>query len=447
MIIELNTSLEAIDLYDLIKEEPYSFILESSLYNEKYGRYTVISSSPFEILKYENDEKCIDKFKGVMSSYKSSVKGELPFYGGAVGYISYDTGRYFEDIDTLAKEDIKIPDIYFGLYDWAFVVDHKANMTYIVSPEIDIEKEKNILEKRKNQVYEAVKTVYKFESDEKILLKGNMTKEYYLSAIEKVREYIRMGDIYQANFTQRFEGETSRTGYDIYRKLREVSPTIFGGFLDFKDVEIISNSPERFLELKNNTLETRPIKGTRPRGKTIEEDQKLKQELLDSAKDKAELLMIVDLERNDLGRVSKIGTVKVPELFVIEEYASVNHLVATVKSELDENKDIFDVIKNTFPGGSITGAPKIKAMQVIEELEPTRRNVYTGSIGYIGFNQNSDFNIAIRTILKKEKFITFQVGGGITYDSSAEDEYMESLHKARSIVKALNGTIENEDFI
>ncbi|MBP2026371.1 para-aminobenzoate synthetase component 1 [Acetoanaerobium pronyense] len=447
MIIELNTSLEAIDLYDLIKEEPYSFILESSLYNERYGRYTVISSSPFEILKYENDEECIDKFKDVMSNYKSSVKGELPFYGGAVGYISYDTGRYFEDIDTLAKADINIPDIYFGLYDWAFVVDHKANKTYIVSPEIDIEKEKNILEKRKKQVYEAVKTVYKFEPDEKILLKGNMTKEYYLSAIEKVREYIRIGDIYQANFTQRFEGETSRTGYDIYRKLREVSPTIFGGFLDFKDVEIISNSPERFLELKNNTLETRPIKGTRPRGKTIEEDQKLKQELLNSSKDKAELLMIVDLERNDLGRVSKIGTVKVPELFVIEEYASVNHLVATVKSELDENKDIFDVIKNTFPGGSITGAPKIKAMQVIEELEPTRRNVYTGSIGYIGFNQNSDFNIAIRTILKKEKFITFQVGGGITYDSSAEDEYMESLHKARSIVKALNGTIENEDFI
>lgn len=447
MFRELNTSFEAIDLYHLIKDEPYSFILESSLYNEKYGRYTIISSSPFEVLKYSDDKDCLDKFKKQFSKYKSSVDGSLPFYGGAVGYFSYDIGRYFEKIKPVSKTDIKVPDIYFGLYDWGFVVDHKTKKTYIVTPDLDIEKEKNIMNERMRQVENSVKKEYNFKSDKEMILKRNMTKDYYLESVEKIRDYIKSGDIYQANFTQRFEGETDISGYEIYRELRNISPTIFGGMINFGDMEVISNSPERFLELRNNILQTRPIKGTRPRGKNFEEDQKLKSELLNSSKDKAELLMIVDLERNDLGRISKVGTVEVPELFVIEEYANVNHLVATVKSVLDDDKDIFDVIENTFPGGSITGAPKIRAMEIIEELEPTRRNVYTGSMGYIGFNNNSDFNIAIRTIIKKQNKLTFQVGGGITYDSEPHDEYMESLHKAKSILRALKGKIENEDSI
>ncbi|MGL4879165.1 anthranilate synthase component I family protein, partial [Paraclostridium dentum] len=213
-------------------------------------------------------------------------------------------------------------------------------------------------------------------------------------------------------------------------------------FLNFENYQVLSNSPERFIKCIDNTIEARPIKGTRPRGKTVEEDIRLQEELRNSEKDKAELLMIVDLERNDLGKVSKIGTVKVPELFVIEPYANVSHLVSTVTGKLKDSLSSTDIIKATFPGGSITGAPKIRAMEIIDELEPTQRNVYTGSVGYIGFNGDMDFNIAIRTLIKKDKNIFFQVGGGITWDSNPEEEYQETLDKAKSIMKAVRGYYE-----
>lgn len=228
----------------------------------------------------------------------------------------------------------------------------------------------------------------------------------------------------------------------MYRDLRRFSPAPFGAFLNFEDTHILSNSPERFIRCVNKRIETRPIKGTRPRGKDKEEDLRLQQELRNSEKDRAELLMIVDLERNDIGRISKTGSVKVPELFVIEPYANVNHLVSTVVGELKDDKDVTDVIKATFPGGSITGAPKIRAMEIIDELEPTQRNVYTGSIGYIGFNGDMDFNIAIRTIIKNDKKVYFQVGGGMTWDSDPDEEYQETLDKAKSIMKALRGYYE-----
>ena len=242
--------------------------------------------------------------------------------------------------------------------------------------------------------------------------------------------------------TQRFSGKTTLSSYELYRDLRRFSPAPFGAYLNFDDFNILSNSPERFIKCVDKKLETRPIKGTRPRGKNKEEDLKLQEELRNSEKDRAELLMIVDLERNDIGRISKIGSVKVPELFVIEPYANVNHLVATVVGELDDDKDAVDVIKATFPGGSITGAPKIRSMEIIDELEPTQRNVYTGSIGYIGFNGDMDLNIAIRTIVKKEDEVYFQVGGGMTWGSNPGEEYQETLDKAQSIMKALRGYYE-----
>ena len=279
-------------------------------------------------------------------------------------------------------------------------------------------------------------------NEEQVLLKSNFEKKEYLESIRKIKDYIRQGDIYQANLTQRFNGKTNISSYELYKKLRTISPAPFAAFLNFKEHQILSNSPERFIKCINNKIETRPIKGTRPRGKNKEEDLKLQGELRNSEKDKAELLMIVDLERNDIGRVSKIGSVKVPELFVIEPYANVSHLVATVTGELEESLDCIDVIKATFPGGSITGAPKIRAMEIIDELEPTQRNVYTGSIGYIGFNGDMDLNIAIRTLIKSNENIYFQVGGGITWDSNPEDEYQETLDKAKSIVNALGGYYE-----
>ena len=273
-------------------------------------------------------------------------------------------------------------------------------------------------------------------------LESNFTKNEFENAVRKVQDYIRKGDIYQANLTQRFKGKTTLSSYELYRDLRRFSPAPFGAFLNFEHSHILSNSPERFIKCVDKKIETRPIKGTRPRGKNREEDLRLQEELRNSEKDRAELLMIVDLERNDIGRISKIGSVKVPELFVIEPYANVNHLVATVVGELEDNKDCIDVIKATFPGGSITGAPKIRSMEIIDELEPTQRNVYTGSIGYIGFNGDMDLNIAIRTIIKQDENIYFQVGGGMTWDSNPEDEYQETLDKAQSIMKALRGYYE-----
>lgn len=446
MIKKVDIYLDPINLYEMIKNEPYSFILESSLYDEKFGRYSIVSSSPFEIVEYTDDPQCIEKLRNIMNKYtsfNSDNKENLPFTGGAVGYLSYDLGRYIEKIPEQAKKYIDVPDIYFGLYDWAYVVDHKLKSLYIVTPDIDKEKEQAIIIKREKAIHEYKPIEIEDVMEEKVALTSNFTKQGYIKSVEKVRDYIRSGDIYQANLTQKFAGKTKRSSYDIYKELRKISPTIFGGMLHFEKVEVISNSPERFIKIKDKIIESRPIKGTRPRGQNEIEDNKYKQELINSEKDKAELLMIVDLVRNDLGRVSKIGSVKVKELFKLEAYANVYHLVATIQSEIDSSKDIYDVIKATFPGGSITGAPKIRAMEIIEELEPTRRNVYTGSIGYIGFDESIDFNIAIRTIVKKDDDISFQVGGGITWDSNSEDEYMETLHKARSIIKTLRGYIDD----
>lgn len=469
MIRKLNLYLEPIDIYSIVKDEPYSFILESSLYDENYGRYSIVSSSPFEIVEYTDDPECIEKFRMKMNKYANVFKKnkskrnnksnnynndatnnnqyieDFVFIGGAVGYLSYDLGRYIERIQEQSNKILDVPDLYFGLYDWAYVVDHKLKSVFIVTPDIDEVKEQEIIFQREKAINDYIPMKQDDFILERIALKSNFTKKEYIEGVEKVRGYIRNGDIYQANLTQKFEGKTNRSAYNIYKELREVSPTIFGGMLNFEKVQIISNSPERFIKIKDGKIESRPIKGTRPRGQNEEEDSRYKDELINSEKDKAELLMIVDLVRNDLGRVSEIGSVKVPELFKLEAYANVYHLVATIESRIASSKDIYDVIKATFPGGSITGAPKIRAMEIIEELEPTRRNVYTGSVGYIGFDEKVDMNIAIRTIVKKDDNITFQVGGGITWDSNSEDEYMETLHKAKSIIKTLRGYIEDDN--
>lgn len=456
MIREI-TCREPMELFMMIKDEPHSFILESSMFHETLGRYSIVGSSPFKILKYKNDPRFLEKFRKEMNQYSSVYDDNLPFHGGAIGYISYDGGKYFEDIKSKTKDDMDIPDLYFGLYDWAFAIDHLLKKTYIVTADINAEKEKEIIVYREKQITEKNNRQINGkkindEIDNDISLKkiqSNFTKKEYINRIEKVREYIRKGDIYQANLTQRFEGETEENGVKIYNDLRQYSPTLFGGLLNFEQIQVISNSPERFIKVTDNIIETRPIKGTRPRGASDMEDESLKEELKNSEKDKAELLMIVDLERNDLGRVSRVGSVKVPELFKIETYQNVHHLVATIRSKMAEGLDVFDVIKATFPGGSITGAPKIRAMEIIEELEPTCRNIYTGSMGYIGFDGTTDLNIAIRTIVKKGSKITFQAGGGITWDSKPEEEYQESLDKAEAIMQVLHGCLdkgENDEF-
>ncbi|WP_069650287.1 aminodeoxychorismate synthase component I [Caloranaerobacter ferrireducens] len=450
MIQEIFTKLNSFELYTIFKDDSFSFILDSGMDANRLGRYSFISSNPFKIIKiYKNSTDPFDVLKEELNKYKVTNSTDLPFIGGAVGYLSYDLCRYIEKIPGSAVDDINIPLLYLGLYNWVIVVDHLENRTYIATPDIDKELEniavKKALERIKNAEVNGIDSIcYQNKEYPEVILKSNFTKKEYLQSIERIRDYIRSGDVYQVNLTQRFEGKVIATGYEIYKDLRTVSPAPFGAYLNFEEVEILSNSPERFIKVKDRIVETRPIKGTRPRGKTYEEDLCLREELLNSEKDKAELLMIVDLERNDIGKVAKIGSVKVPELFKLEEYSNVHHLVSTVVGELDEGKDLVDLIKAVFPGGSITGAPKVRAMEIIDELEPNQRNVYTGCIGYLGFDGSIDLNIAIRTIVKKGDCVYFQVGGGITWDSNPYDEYEETLHKAKSIIKALRGKYEEK---
>ncbi|MFH1485142.1 MAG: aminodeoxychorismate synthase component I, partial [Chloroflexota bacterium] len=268
-------------------------------------------------------------------------------------------------------------------------------------------------------------------------LRGNFEHRAYIGAVERAREYICAGDIFQVNISQRFDAPLSIPPYDLYRELRAINPAPFACYLNLDEVAVVSSSPERFLRLSGDRVETRPIKGTRPRGKTPSEDELMAQQLAASAKDKAEHVMIVDLERNDIGRVCRYGTVRVGELMALEKYATVFHLTSTVEGRLRREKGRIDLLKACFPGGSITGAPKVRSMEIIEELEPTKRSVYTGSIGYLSFSGDMDLNIAIRTILMTQGRAYFQVGGAIVYDSEPEAEYQETLDKAKALIQAV----------
>lgn len=335
---------------------------------------------------------------------------------------------------------MNIPDSFWGFYDGVIIVDHEKDKVFIAALGIKDSEEKIINEIIKGIEKPSDNEIQINTNKEKqpVELKSNFTKEDYKKTIDKVKEYIKNGDIYQANLTQRFECDLNTTPFELYMKLRKINPAPFAVYMDFEEGAIVSSSPERFIKITDRVIETRPIKGTRPRGATIEEDKKNREELLNSEKDKAELLMIIDLERNDLGRICKSGTVKVTQLFELEKYATVYHLVSTIIGEIKDEIHVVDSIKATFPGGSITGAPKIRAMEIIDELEPTQRNIYTGSIGHIGFNNDVDLNIVIRTIVCKDKKAYFQVGGGIVWDSDSELEYEETLHKAKALIKAIN---------
>jgi para-aminobenzoate synthetase component 1 len=266
-------------------------------------------------------------------------------------------------------------------------------------------------------------------------------KSGYLQAVQRIKDYIESGDIYQVNLTMRFTARCQLRPFETYQLLRRINPAPFAAYLDFGQGHILSSSPERFVQIRNRRVQTRPIKGTRPRGKTPAEDLANRQELADSPKDQAELLMIVDLERNDLGKVCKPATVEVTELFKLETYATVYHLVATVEGELEDDLDAIDCIKALFPGGSITGAPKIRAMEIIDELEPVQRGIYTGAIGYIGFDGQTDFNIAIRTIILTEDHAFFSAGGGVVWDSDPHMEYEEIMHKSKALLATLDAVL------
>jgi para-aminobenzoate synthetase component 1 len=344
-------------------------------------------------------------------------------------------------------DDFKLPECYFAFYDAIFASDHLEGRAYLIAtgfPELEerqrLKRARMRLEEMKAWFHSSRSIIAASQSlsqSEEITLKSNFTPEQYIKAVNRVREYIAAGDVFQVNLSQRFEADLKIPAYELHKRLRIVNPAPFAAYLNFKGTTIVSASPERFLKVQGDLVETRPIKGTRPRGKDPAEDHRLAQELIHSIKDHAENMMIVDLERNDLGRVCRYATIKVTELAILETFPTVFHLTSTIIGRLHRSKSNIDLLKATFPGGSITGAPKVRAMEIIDELEPTRRSVYTGSIGYLSFNGDLDINIVIRTFIVKEGRAYFQVGGGIIYDSDSEAEYIETLDKAKALIQAL----------
>ncbi|WP_133016678.1 aminodeoxychorismate synthase component I [Clostridium cuniculi] len=441
---EFNSKLNAFEVYNLFKDEKDTILLDSSKEDKNLSKYSFIGINPFLRFEVKNEKAYIndniiegDPFKvleNLIYEYKNDIQDIIPFLSGGIGYISYDAGRLLEELPNTSKEDFNIPDMRFIFYKNIIIFDLINDKKYITDLDGNIENIESILTVIHNG--EKINDEMVCEKSENIFY-SNFIKEDYKKAVTRLKEYIVSGDVYIANMTQRFWCYNEDDSFNIYKKLRSINKAPFSAYLNFEDFQIISSSPERFIQVFNNKAHTRPIKGTRPRGHNAEEDEKNKLELINSEKDKAELLMVVDLERNDFSKVCKPHTVKVTENFKLEEYATVFHLVSTVEGELKNDVSSVRCIKECFPGGSITGTPKIRAMEIIEELEGIKRNIYTGSIGYFDFRGNCDFNIVIRTIIKKDNKAFFGVGGGITYDSIEEDEYNETLDKARALMRVL----------
>ena len=461
LVETLNTKLSPLALFECIKDEADSFFLDSAMDPKKLGRYSLMGYSPFMIIVSRGEDITIKNASGesnlkgnpfeVICSYLDIYHLEkddlqLPCNGGAVGYLSYDLGRLIEHLPSKAIDDLKLPECRFGFYDIMLIYDNQAKLAYLVStgfPEISQtsraakarERLDEFKKRLKNYSGLPVEISHPGNLD---ALKSNFAHEAYVRAVEKARSYIIEGDIFEVNISQRYETEINVSPFELYRRLRKINPAPFAAYLNFEEVVIASSSPERFLRLQGDRIETRPIKGTIRRGKNKEEDKSNAEWLLNSIKDRAENMMIVDLERNDLGRVCRYGSIKVTELAILEKYPSVFHLTSTVIGRLREGLPRVDLLKATFPGGSITGAPKIRSMEIIDELEPTRRSIYTGSIGYLSFDGDFDLNIVIRTFLIKGKKAYFQLGGAVVYDSDPEAEYQETLVKGQSLFRALN---------
>ena len=413
------------------------------------GRYSFLGFEPFYILRTK-DQNPFGQLRSLINQYKIELKKTFsPFLGGAVGFLGYDLGFILEKkLAQINKDDLDIPDCFWGIYSSLIVVDHMLHRLYIFScgiPEKSYLLGKLLAKENFKKIERFLSEARFFKKEKKSLkahnplkVSSNFTKEGYIQAIKKAKDYIRRGDIYQVNLSQRFETQTAYLGSEIYENLRKISPSFFSAYLDCGDFQILSSSPEGFLRLDKDRVLTRPMKGTRPRSLDKNLDKRFKKELLKSPKDKAELMMIVDLERNDLGKVCNYHSVKVESLRSLEEYATVFQTTAAIKGVLHKDKDRIDLIKACFPGGSITGCPKVRAMEIIEELEPNPRGIYTGSLGYLSFSGNMDLNILIRTILKKEDKVYFGVGGGVVTDSQPENEYAETLVKAKAMMQALN---------
>jgi para-aminobenzoate synthetase component 1 len=471
---------------------PYRLFLDSASTASRFGRYSFLTADPVAIVRSRGAEvECLDLRTGarreisgdplvalrelVLPYAAEPVSGLPPFQGGAAGYVAYDWGLTLERLPAPRYDDLGLPDLVLGLYDWVIAWDHESSRAWVISTGIP---ERTADARRVRATTRAAFVKQRLGARDSgfgirdsglgirdsglgirdsrsgarppsfavergwwnpsFQLRSSFPRESYLAAVQRVRDYIFAGDIFQANLSQRFEAATTEPAWSFYTRLRRWNAAPFAAFLDFPEVTVVSASPERFLRVDaHGHVETRPIKGTRPRGVGPEHDAALGQALAESAKDRAENLMIVDLMRNDLSRVCKPHSVRVSELFSLEHYATVHHLVSTVVGELSPGTDAIDLLRAAFPGGSITGAPKLRAMEVIAELEPSRRGVYCGSIGYWSVTGELDTSIAIRTAIVQDGRVYFSAGGGIVADSDPQQEYMETLDKARAMIDAL----------
>jgi para-aminobenzoate synthetase component 1 len=448
LLTELPYREDSASLFEAIADTPWAVFLDSGRHDPGQSRYDILSARPFmrlvtrgaltELYADGIELSREDPFSLVRRALAvdPACSGEAPFCGGAIGYFGYDLARRLERLPEAAADAERIPDMAIGIYDWACVVDHQERRSWLVGqgrdPETDI-KWDELVRVFSDPPREKARAPFRISSP----VASNMTHAAYARAFRRVRDYIYDGDCYQVNLAQRFSAAASGDPWLAYQALRVINPAPFSAYFNSPHARILCASPERFLQVRNGRVETRPIKGTRPRAGHPRLDAGLAEELRVSEKDRAENVMIVDLLRNDLSKNCAPGTVKVPRLFDVESYATVHHLVSTVTGELKAGRDALDLLRGCFPGGSITGAPKLRAMQIIEELEPHRRGVYCGALGYIGFDGNMDLNITIRTLVHSHGVIRCWAGGGIVADSRLEDEYQETFDKASAMLKLL----------
>jgi len=474
--------LTPLSALEALRGKGYPVLLESARKNDKIGRYSFVTADPYLIFKSRGDvvelslpatpagkygrrasmnRKPLVKLRELLSNYRTArVDGLPPFTGGAVGFFSYDFARQIEKLPRRALVELDIPEAYFVFVDMVVAFDHiRDKMWVIINPGA---REQEIGFRRPecaqwDRLYDeaadrllalssklaAKDTTNDVPFSEKsaqqhFSLTPNMTKDEFESMVVKCKEYIAAGDIYQANLSQRLSASINNADpFRLYKILRTVNPSPFSAYLDFGDLQLVSSSPERLVRLHEGIADTRPIAGTRRRGRDGAEEKTLSAELLTNEKERAEHIMLLDLERNDLGRVCEYGTVRVDEMMVVEDYSHVIHIVSNVRGALAPGRDAFDLVRAVFPGGTITGVPKVRCMELIDELEPVARGPYTGSIGYLSNAGDMDLNIIIRTFVVKDGIAHIQVGAGIVADSVPEHEYYETLQKAEALKKAL----------
>jgi anthranilate synthase component 1 len=435
----------------LEKDQPYAFLLESVEGGETLARYSFLGCNPFLVLRHKKGQPSAEFMRNLRETLQRFRSVELPtlppFTGGAVGYFGYDMVRTIEDIPDTGRDDVGCDDAVLMFYKTILAFDHLRHQIHIIS-NLLVDESKDSLEVQYAQAAEEIQSIETLlrapleppvptVNRDEVQVRSNFEKSNYLDAVVKAKEHIAAGDIFQVVLSQRFEVDLKTPPFEIYRALRIVNPSPYMYFLKMPDATIVGSSPEMLVKIQGSEASYRPIAGTRPRGSTSTEDEQLAQELLADEKERAEHIMLVDLGRNDLGRVCKYGTIHVEDLMFIERYSHVMHLVSSLRGQLPDNVDRLDTLMACFPAGTVSGAPKVRAMEIIDELEPTRRGVYSGAILYLDFSNNLDSCIAIRTLVVKGNKGYIQAGGGIVADSTPEGEYNETVNKSRALLRAI----------